>query len=150
MEIINRKAKHKFDLLEYYTCGIVLVGTEIKSIREGKASFTDTYCYFHEKQLLIKNLHISEYELGTCNNHDPMRDKILLLNKKELKKIREKTAEKGLTIIPTKLFINEKGWAKVDIAIAKGKKLFDKREDIKDRDNDREMKKVMKDYVREG
>jgi len=149
MEIINRKAKHDFELLDFFTCGIVLVGTEIKSIREGKVSFTDTYCYFQDNQLLIKNLHISEYEFGSYNNHDPRRDKILLLNKNELRKIREKISENGLTIIPTKLFINEKGWAKVDIAIAKGKKNFDKREDIKDRDNDRELKKVMKEYTKQ-
>ena len=149
MEIINRKAKHDFELLDFFTCGIVLVGTEIKSIREGKVSFTDTYCYFQDNQLLIKNLHISEYEFGSYNNHDPKRDKILLLNKNELRKIRDKISENGLTIIPTKLFINEKGWAKVDIAIAKGKKNFDKREDIKDRDNDRELKKVMKEYTKQ-
>jgi len=149
MEIINRKAKHDFELLDFFTCGIVLVGTEIKSIREGKVSFTDTYCYFQDNQLLIKNLHISEYEFGSYNNHDPKRDKILLLNKNELRKIRDKISENGLTIIPTKLFINEKGWAKIDIAIAKGKKNFDKREDIKDRDNDRELKKVMKEYTKQ-
>ena len=142
MEILNRKAKQKYEFLEFYTCGIVLMGTEIKSIREGKVSFTDTYCYFNDNQLLIKNLHISEYEFGTYNNHDPKRDKILLLTKKELRKIKEKVSEKGLTIIPTKLFISDNGWAKIDIAISKGKKDYDKRNQLKEDDLKREMKEI--------
>jgi SsrA-binding protein len=139
INIKNKKAWFEFFLLENFTAGIQLTGTEIKSLREGKASLADAYCLFVGEELFVKSLHISEYTFGTYNNHDPKRDRKLLLNKRELRKLLNKTKEKGLTIIPTLLFINEKGLAKLDISIAKGKKLYDKRETLKTKDTQREM-----------
>ncbi len=139
IKIRNKKAGFEFFLLEDYSAGIQLTGTEIKSLREGKANLTDAYCLFVGQELFVKNLHISEYAYGTHYNHDPKRDRKLLLTKRELRKLLTKTNEKGLTIIPTVLFINEKGLAKLDISIAKGKKLYDKRETIKTKDTKREM-----------
>ena len=139
INIKNKKAAFEFYLLESFTAGMQLTGTEIKSLREGKANLTDAYCLFAENELFIKNLHIAEYSFGSHYNHEPKRDRKLLLNKRELKKILNKTNEKGLTIIPTLLFINEKGLAKLEIAIAKGKKLYDKRETLKSKDTQREM-----------
>ncbi len=141
INIKNKKAGFEFFLLENYTAGIQLTGTEIKSLREGKANFTDAYCLFVGKELFVKNLHIAEYTFGTYNNHDPKRDRKLLLTKRELRKLLVKTKEKGLTIIPTLLFINDKGLAKLDISIAKGKKLYDKRETLKTKDTKREMER---------
>lgn len=139
IKIKNKKASFEFFLLEDYSAGIQLTGTEIKSLREGKANLTDAYCLFVGQELFVKNLHISEYAYGTHYNHDPKRDRKLLLTKRELRKLLTKTNEKGLTIIPTVLFINEKGLAKLDISIAKGKKLYDKRETLKTKDTKREM-----------
>ncbi len=139
INIKNKKAWFEFYLLENFTAGIQLTGTEIKSLREGKANLADAYCLFVGEELYVKSLHIAEYTFGTYNNHDPKRDRKLLLNKRELRKLLNKTKEKGLTIIPTLLFINEKGLAKLDISIAKGKKLFDKRETLKTKDTQREM-----------
>jgi SsrA-binding protein len=139
INIKNKKAAFEFFLLESFTCGMQLTGTEIKSLREGKANLTDAYCLFVDNELFIKNLHIAEYSFGSHYNHEPKRDRKLLLNKRELRKILGKTNEKGLTIIPTLLFINEKGLAKLEIAIAKGKKLYDKRETLKSKDTQREM-----------
>ena len=139
IKIKNKKAGFEFFLLEDFTAGIQLTGTEIKSLREGKANLTDAYCLFVGEELFVKNLHISEYTFGTHYNHDPKRDRKLLLTKRELRKLLTKTKEKGLTIIPTVLFINEKGLAKLDISIAKGKKLYDKRETLKTKDTKREM-----------
>jgi SsrA-binding protein len=139
IKIRNKKAGFEFFLLEDYSAGIQLTGTEIKSLREGKANLTDAYCLFVGQELFVKNLHISEYAYGTHYNHDPKRDRKLLLTKRELRKLLTKTNEKGLTIIPTVLFINEKGLAKLDISIAKGKKLYDKRETLKTKDTKREM-----------
>jgi len=139
IKIRNKKAGFEFFLLEDYSAGIQLTGTEIKSLREGKANLTDAYCLFVAEELFVKNLHISEYTYGTHYNHDPKRDRKLLLTKRELRKLLTKTKEKGLTIIPTVLFINEKGLAKLDISIAKGKKLYDKRETLKTKDTKREM-----------
>jgi len=139
INIKNKKAWFEFFLLENFTAGIQLTGTEIKSLREGKASLADAYCLFAGEELFVKSLHIAEYTFGTYNNHDPKRDRKLLLNKRELRKLLNKTKEKGLTIIPTLLFINEKGLAKLDISIAKGKKLYDKRETLKSKDTQREM-----------
>ncbi|MFZ4414066.1 MAG: SsrA-binding protein SmpB [Bacteroidales bacterium] len=139
INIKNKKAWFEFYLLENFTAGIQLTGTEIKSLREGKANLADAYCLFVGEELFVKSLHIAEYTFGTYNNHDPKRDRKLLLNKRELRKLLNKTKEKGLTIIPTLLFINEKGLAKLDISIAKGKKLFDKRETLKTKDTQREM-----------
>jgi SsrA-binding protein len=137
-DISNKKAKFEFFFLEEYAAGMVLTGTEIKSIREGKVSMADAYCFFQKNELYVKNLNISKYDNGTYNNHEPLRDRKLLLNRKEIKKLINKLTDKGLTIIPTRIYINEGGLAKLDIALAKGKKLFDKREAIKEKDNSRE------------
>ncbi len=139
IKIKNKKASFEYHLLDIFTAGIQLQGTEIKSIREGKASLIDAYCSFSGTELYVRNMHIAEYVLGTHYNHEPKRDRKLLLNKKELRKILTKTKEKGLTIIPTLLFINEKGLAKLEIAIAKGKKLYDKRESLKTKTVKREL-----------
>lgn len=142
--IKNKKATFEFEIIERFTAGIVLKGTEIKSIRMGKASFVDSYCHFINDELWIKGLHIAEYAWGTYNNHDPKQDRKLLLNRKELNKLKRRSQEKGLTIIALRLFINSKGLAKVDIALARGKRYHDKREDIKQRDARREMDRAMK------
>ncbi|MDR2410035.1 MAG: SsrA-binding protein SmpB [Bacteroidales bacterium] len=134
INIKNRKAEFEYFLLARYTAGIVLTGTEIKSIRAGKANFSDTYCNFINNELWVHNLHISEYLEGSYNNHEPKRDRKLLLTKRELHKIQSKLNERGTTIIPTLLFINEQGYAKLEIALAKGKKKYDKREAIKEKD----------------
>lgn len=141
MELSNRKAYHEYFFEATYTAGIVLAGTEIKSLRLGKASFNDSYCLFDKGELWLKSLHISEYAYGTYLNHQPMQERKLLLNKKELKKLENKAKEKGYSIIPLKIFINEKGFAKVEIGLGKGKKNYDKRETIKQRENDRDVKR---------
>ena len=123
---------------------MALVGTEVKSLREGRASFNDSYCFFQKGELFIRSLHISEYAKGTSNNHDPIRERKLLLNKKELRKIESKIKEKGYTVVPLKIFFNENSLAKMEIGLGKGKKLFDKRETIKQRDVDRDMKRYVK------
>lgn len=143
-EIKNKKAGFEFEFLEKYIAGIKLTGTEIKSIRAGKANLVDAYGYFVNGELYIKGMHVAEYEWGTYSNHDPKRDRKLLLNKKELIKLFRRSQEKGLTIVAIKLFINEKGLAKLEIALARGKKQYDKREDIKTRDAKREMDRMMK------
>lgn len=139
ISIKNKKASFEYFLTEEFTAGIVLTGTEIKSIREGKANLTDAFCAFEGTELYVRNLHISEYKYGTYANHEPKRDRKLLLNKRELRKLMTKTKEKGLTIIPTLLFINEDGLAKIKIFIAKGKKHYDKRETLKTKDTQREI-----------
>ncbi len=141
INIKNRKASFEYSLLDKFVAGIQLTGTEIKSIRAGKVSFVDSYCTFLNNELWVVNLHVSEYEYGSHYNHEPKRNRKLLLSKKELKKLYTKVKEKGYTIVPTFLFINERGFAKLEIAIAKGKQLHDKREDIKRKDAEREMKK---------
>lgn len=142
--IVNRKARHEFSFLQEYEAGIVLMGTEIKSIRNGKVQLGEAYCYFKGSELYIKDLHISPYNHGNLFNPEPARERKLLLRKKELEKLKAASEEKGLTIIPTKLFFNSRNYAKLNIALAKGKKLFDKRADIKERDVkrliDREMR----------
>ena len=140
--IKNRKAEYEYYLLNTYSAGIVLSGTEIKSIRAGKANITDSYCSFENGELWVHNMHISEYSHGSYNNHEPKRDRKLLLTKKELKKLAAKLNERGHTIIPTLLWINENGYAKLDIALAKGKKMYDKRESIKEKDNRRAAMQV--------
>ena len=140
----NKRASHDYEFLETYTAGIVLSGTEIKSIRAGKASLVDTYCYFHRGELFVRGMHIAEYWWGSYNNHDPKRDRKLLLQRKELNKLQRKSQEKGLTIIAFRLFINDRGLAKVDIALARGKKEYDKRETLKLKDAKREMDRHMK------
>jgi SsrA-binding protein len=141
-KIKNKKASFNYEFIKKYICGIVLFGSEIKSIRLGKANFTDSYCYFNNYELYIKNFHISEYENASYNNHEPLRDKKLLLEKKELIHIKDYIKKNNLTIVPVELFINEKGLAKIEISIAKGKKLYDKREVLKENDD----KKYMNNY----
>ena len=146
VEIKNKKAHFLFQIEEKYIAGLQLKGTEIKSIRQGKASLVDTYCYFKNNELWIKGMHITEYEQSFHFNHQPKRDRKLLLRKTELKKLYRKTKEKGYTIIALRLFISERGWAKVEIALAKGKKKHDKREEIKRKDMKRDMERLSKKY----
>jgi SsrA-binding protein len=142
--IKNKKASHDFEFLEKFVAGIKLSGTEIKSIRLGKATLADSYCYFNDGELFIKGMHIAEYWWGNLNNHDPLRDRKLLLTARELRKIERKVKETGLTIIVIKVFINDRGLAKAEIAISKGKKEFDKRETLKRKDATREMDRMRK------
>lgn len=144
MEIRNRSAYYEYQIDDKYDAGIVLTGTEVKALRSGKASFNDSYCIFQGDELFVKSLHISEYELGTYNNHNPTRERKLLLNRKELRKIQSKIKEKGFTIIPLRIFFAESGKAKMQIGLARGKKLHDKRESIKQRDADRELRRMGK------
>lgn len=141
MELDNRKAYYEYFFEAKYTAGIVLSGTEIKSIRGGKVSFNDSYCIFYKGELFVKSLHIAEYTFGNIHNHAPMQERKLLLQKKELKKLENKIKEKGYTIVPLKIFISEKGFAKMEIGLGKGKKIHDKRETIKTRESDREVKR---------
>jgi len=141
LEISNRKAYHEYFFEATYVAGIVLSGTEIKSLRAGKASFNDSYCVFNRGELFVKSLHISEYAFGTYTNHEPMQERKLLLTKRELRKLESKIKEKGYSIIPLKVFISEKGLAKLEIGLGKGKKIYDKRETIKQRENDRDIKR---------
>ncbi|UTW66868.1 SsrA-binding protein SmpB [bacterium SCSIO 12643] len=141
--IKNKKASHEYEFLETFTCGIVLQGTEIKSIRQGKASIMEAYCRFDRSELFIYHMHISEYDKGGFVNHVPTRTRKLLLNKLELKRLEKKLKDQGLTIVPTRLFISESGYAKLNIALAKGKKLFDKRESLKQADSKRDMDRAM-------
>ena len=143
INIQNRKASFEYYFLEQYSAGMVLTGTEIKSIREGKVSMADAYCIFDKGELYVKNMNISKYEYGTHYNHNPLRERKLLLSRKELRKLESKLTDKGLTIIPTRVFINESGLAKIDIALAKGKKLYDKRESTKEKDMKREQDRRM-------
>ena len=144
MEIKNRSAYHEFFIEDKYVAGLVLAGTEVKSLRDGRASFNDAYCFFHKGELWIKSLHIAEYAFGNVNNHIAVRERKLLLNRKELKKLEAKLNEKGFTIVPLRIFFTEKGMAKLEIGLGKGKKLYDKRETIKQRDTEREMKRYLK------
>ncbi|MBK8711933.1 MAG: SsrA-binding protein SmpB [Niastella sp.] len=141
VELNNKKAYYEYFFEDTFIAGIVLAGTEIKSLRTGKASFNDSYCAFFKGELFVRSLHISEYAFGTYTNHEPMQERKLLLNKKELKKLESKTKEKGYSIIPLRLFINDKGLAKLEIGLGKGKKHFDKRDTIKERDVDRDVKR---------
>ncbi|NLI24235.1 MAG: SsrA-binding protein SmpB [Bacteroidales bacterium] len=141
IQIKNKKAYFDYELVEKYIAGIVLTGTEIKSLRMGKASLVDTYCLFKDGELYVRGMNIAAYDYGTYNNHDPMRDRKLLLQKAELRKLLRKTKEKGFTIVPTRLFITEKGLAKLEIALARGKKEYDKRETIRERDLKRDMER---------
>ncbi|WP_319499402.1 SsrA-binding protein SmpB [uncultured Draconibacterium sp.] len=144
ISIKNRKASFNYELVERFVAGIKLVGTEIKSIRNGKVNLTDAYCTLIRGEMYVINLHIAEYELGTVNNHIAKRDRKLLLNKKEIEKLDKKVKESGLTIIPTKLFVNDRGLAKLEIALARGKKTYDKRETLKSKDAKRDIDRAMK------
>jgi SsrA-binding protein len=144
IEIKNRSAYHEYFIDAKYEAGVVLVGTEVKSIRSGKVSFNDAYCIIHKGEVWVKSLHIAEYSHGNINNHDPMRDRKLLLQKREIRRIESKLKEKGYTLVPLRIFINDKSLVKVEIGLAKGKKLHDKRESIKQKDVEREMKRYLK------
>lgn len=147
INILNRKAKFEYEFIDKYTAGIKLVGTEIKAIREGKANIAESFCEFHNgNELFVINMHIEEYSHATYFNHTPKSERKLLLNKKELKKLEKEVKNSGLTIIPTRLFITDRGLAKLDIVLAKGKKIYDKRETIKDRDNKRTLDRIKKDF----
>ena len=144
VNIRNKRATFDYEILEEYIAGIVLVGTEIKSLRLGKASLVDSYCYFERGELWIRNVNIAEYTWGTCNNHVPKRDRKLLLNRKELNKLQRSLQDRGLTVVGLRLFINDRGLAKVAIGLARGRKSYAKREYIKENDAKREMDKAMK------
>jgi len=142
-EIKNRSAYHDYFIEDKYDAGMVLAGTEVKSIREGKVNFVDSFCTFHNGELWVKNMHIAEYRLGTTNNHIAVHDRKLLLTRRELRKLENKLKDKGYTIIPLRIFFSEKGLAKMEIGLAKGKKLYDKRESIKQRDTEKEIKRYL-------
>jgi SsrA-binding protein len=146
INITNKKAYFDYELIEKYTAGLQLTGTEIKSIRDGKVSLVDTYCYFLDNELWLKNMRITEYSHGTYNNHDPYRNRKLLLQRKELNKLERKVKEKGLSLIALRLFINDIGLAKVEIALGKGKKEFDKRETLKAKDTQRDLDRARKSH----
>ena len=147
VNILNKKARFEYEILDKYTAGIMLAGTEIKSIREGKASIAESFCEFNTSgELFIINMTIQEYSHATYFNHKPKSERKLLLNKKELKKWEREVKKSGLTVIPLRLFLSEKGLAKLEIALCKGKKLYDKREVIKDRDNKRDLSRIKKNF----
>ncbi|MDA3910434.1 MAG: SsrA-binding protein SmpB [Bacteroidales bacterium] len=143
-EFKNKKASYQYELTEHFVAGIQLRGTEIKSIRNGKVSFTDAYCVVENEEIYVRGLHISEYRFGTIYNHEPKRQRKLLLNRQEIRKIHKRVKERGNTVIPVALFINEKGLAKLEISLAQGKRLHDKREGIKEKDMKRDMERIRK------
>ena len=143
IEIRNKKASYEYFLLDAYTAGLVLTGTEIKSIRDGKANLNDAYCVFIGQELFVREMHISEYRFGSYLNHPAKRDRKLLLNRKELRKLQNRLKERGYTIVPVMLFVNEKGLAKLTISLAKGKKFFDKRQSIKEKDSRRDLEREL-------
>ena len=144
INIKNRRASFDYEFIEEYNAGIILTGTEIKSVRAGKASLVDSYCYFDKGELWVKGIHIAEYRLGTYYNHEEKRERKLLLTRKELRKLERNVKETGLTIVPTKMFLTEKGWVKLRIALARGKKEYDKRESLKLKDAKKDMDRAMK------
>ena len=147
INIKNKKARFQYEILDKFTAGIVLAGTEIKSIREGKANIAESFCEFNEKgELFVINMHIQEYSHASHFNHDPKNARKLLLNKQELRKLHKQVKDSGLTIIPLRMFLNDRGFAKLQIALSKGKKLHDKRETIKDRDAKRKLGRINKTY----
>ena len=146
INIKNRKAKFQYEILDKYVAGIKLAGTEIKAIREGKAGIAESFCEFHRGELYVINMHVDEYSHATHFNHNPKSERKLLLNKRELKKWQREVNKAGLTIIPLRLFTNERGLAKLEIALCKGKKTYDKRETIKDRDNKRNLSRIKKSF----
>lgn len=146
VNIRNKKASFEFFFVDTFTAGIVLTGTEIKSIRLGKASLVDSYCYIHQGEIWVKGMNISPYFFGSYNNHEAKRDRKLLLNRREINKLQEATKQVGFTIVPILVFIDDHGRAKVDIALAKGKKAFDKRQTMKEKEDRREMDRAIKRY----
>ncbi|PTX42373.1 SsrA-binding protein [Christiangramia gaetbulicola] len=146
INIKNRKAKFNYEFLDKYTAGIKLAGTEIKAIREGKANIAESFCEFNNHELFVINMHVEEYSHATHFNHNPKSERKLLMQRRELRKLEKEVTNSGLTIIPLRLFINDRGLAKLQIALAKGKKLYDKRETIKDRESKRRLDRIKKDY----
>ena len=146
-EIVNRKARYEYHLSDQFEAGVVLVGTEVKSLRAGNANLNDAYCMVHNGNLIIKSMYIAEYEYGNMNNHETRRDRRLLLKKSELKKIEKKITEKGMTLVPYKIYFTERGFVKIEIWLAAGKKSYDKRQTIKDRDNKRQLDRIKKEYT---
>ena len=146
VNIRNKKASFEFFFVDTFTAGIVLTGTEIKSIRQGKASLVDSYCYIHQGEIWVKGMNISPYFFGSYNNHEAKRDRKLLLNRREINKLQEATKQVGVTIVPILVFIDDHGRAKVDIALAKGKKAFDNRQTMKEKEDRREMDRAIKRY----
>ncbi len=144
LNIRNKRATFEFEISDTYVAGLILHGSEIKSVRDGKISMNDAYCLFRDDELWIKNLNISEFKQATIWQHEPLRIRKLLLNKKEINKLHAKVKERGFTIVPLKLFLNERGFAKIEIALARGKKIYDKRQSIKERDEKRNMDRVMR------
>lgn len=143
IQVKNRRARYEYEFIDTYIAGIVLKGTEIKSIREGKVSLTDGYCYFNDKgELFAKGINITPYSQGSFYNHEAMRERKLLLQKRELRKLETKKNEKGLTIVPIRLFLNDRGFAKLEIALARGKKIHDKRDKIKEKDTQRQLDRL--------
>ena len=142
VEIKNKRAKFEYEWLDTYTAGLQLVGTEVKSIRMGKASIAEAYCYMSEGELFIKAMNVTEWSHGNIFNHDPIRERKLLLSKRELDKINKALKDQGVTVVPTKLFISEKGWIKLNIAVAKGKKNYDKRQSLKEKDAKRDLARL--------
>lgn len=147
VNIKNKRARFEYEIIDTYTAGIVLTGTEIKSIRDSKASIAESFCEFNDKgELFVINMTIEEYLYGTYYNHKPKAERKLLLNKRELKKLQKEVSTKGMTIVPLRLYINDNGLAKIEIALAKGKKLYDKRDTIKDRDVKRDLDRIKKNF----
>ena len=146
ISISNRKARYEYELLEIFTAGIQLKGTEIKSLRAGNANIAESYCYVQLSEVWVTGIYIAEYQYGSYMNHEPKRLRKLLLNKKEINKISSALQNVGITLVPLKLYISDKGWAKIDIALAKGKKLHDKREDLKQKDDKRQMDRALKKF----
>jgi SsrA-binding protein len=142
VEIKNKRAKFDYEWLDTYTAGLQLVGTEVKSIRMGKASIAEAYCYMSNGELFIKGMNVTEWSHGNIFNHDPIRERKLLLSKRELDKIDKALKDQGTTVVPTKLFISEKGWIKLNIAVAKGKKNYDKRQSLKEKDAKRDLARL--------
>lgn len=147
-EIVNRRAEHEYHFIDMYEAGIMLQGTEIKSIRKGLVNLNDAYCFFKQGELFIRSMYIKEYEFGTYSNHEPRRPRKLLLRRQELKKLEKKVKERGFTIVPYRLYFSERGLAKLEIALAQGKKAFDKRESIKEKDIKRDTDRQMRNYKR--
>ncbi len=144
INIRNKRATFDYEIIEEYVAGVVLVGTEIKSIRLGKAALTDSYCYFEDGELWIRGVNIAEYAWGTCNNHVPRRDRKLLLTRKELDKLQRSLQDRGLTVVGLRMFLNDRGLVKIVVGLARGRKAYDKREYLKENDARREMDKAMK------
>ena len=144
MEIVNSKARHEYTILQEYTCGIVLYGAEVKSIRAGKCNIGDSYCYINNGEVWLKNCHISKYDSDIFTGFDELRERKLLLNKREIRKINSELQVQGITLVPLKIFVNKTGLLKINIGLCKGKKLYDKKEALKEKDNKRELEKVLK------